>query len=304
MTPSFQKSCIFGLGTVVVDHQVFLDQFPAPDTKGEILEDRYQVGGPVPTALTLLSKWGYNASFQGVWAQDLYGEMIEKDLLAHGIHFQHPPLEEGLKSGFAHVWVERSSGRRTIACHRGNSFIVSDLLDSGSIANAGVLLLDGWSGQAAIKAAQIVKSNGGKVFMDLGSPKPALEELLALVDHLNCPEGLLKKLFPNASLAQGAKKLLSMGPREITITQGDDGAWHFCAGCSFHQPAFPIVAVDTNGAGDVFSAALIHGALTGMMPKEKLRFASAVSALKCQMLGNRESLPQLKEVESFLIQAH
>lgn len=126
MTSANQKPFVFGLGTIVVDHQVFLESFPFPDTKGEILEDRYQVGGPVPTALALLSKWAYLTAFQGIWGKDVYGEMIERDLESSGISFESPAPVAGVKSGFAHVWVEQKTGRRTVACHRGNSSIDSE----------------------------------------------------------------------------------------------------------------------------------------------------------------------------------
>ncbi|MBT6805663.1 MAG: hypothetical protein HOA47_11905, partial [Verrucomicrobia bacterium] len=61
-------------------------------------------------------------------------------------------------------------------------------------------------------------------------------------------------------------------------------------------------ATDTNGAGDVFNGAMIHGTLAGWAPRVKLRFATAVSALKCQKPGNRSALPELAAVEAFLDQ--
>ena len=71
---------ILGMGTVVVDHQVVVRELPEPDAKAEILSDRFQVGGPVPTALALLTRFGASTSFIGKWATDRWGEMIEDDL--------------------------------------------------------------------------------------------------------------------------------------------------------------------------------------------------------------------------------
>lgn len=291
---------VFGLGTVVVDHQVYLNQFPETDTKCEIIEDRYQVGGPVPTALALLSKWGHSTVFQGSWGADVYGQMISQDLESSGVKLICSGSPNGKKSGFAHVWVERSTGRRTIACFRGESQINPGEVSFDGIGPAHCAHLDGWSGKAAIKTAQRIRSQGGKVFLDLGSPKPSWEELVSSVDYLNLPEGLLKKMFPNDSLVMCAEKFLNLGPKEVIITQGAAGAWYFSKTGKFHQPAFPIVAVDTNGAGDVFCGALIHATLKGMNSRAKLRFATAVSALKCQKKGNREALPNLQDVVLFL----
>ena len=66
-------------------------------------------------------------------------------------------------------------------------------------------------------------------------------------------------------------------------------------------PAFPVQAVDTLGAGDVF-----HGAFTlRPLPRvagvpEALRFAAAAAALKCTRHGGAPAAPQRIEVEAFL----
>ena len=50
---------ILGLGTIVIDHVAEVRSLPEADSKTDILSSHYQVGGPVVTALALLSKWGY-----------------------------------------------------------------------------------------------------------------------------------------------------------------------------------------------------------------------------------------------------
>lgn len=44
-----------------------------------------------------------------------------------------------------------------------------------------------------------------------------------------------------------------------------------------YEPAIPVSAVDTTGAGDVFRAAFIHAMLQGEPPHEMLRFANAAA---------------------------
>jgi hypothetical protein len=52
-------------------------------------------------------------------------------------------------------------------------------------------------------AAESMKGFGGKVFLDLGSPKPQLEQLLEHVDLVNCPESLIHRLFTVDDLEEG-----------------------------------------------------------------------------------------------------
>lgn len=291
---------IFGLGTVLVDHQVVMAGLPEADTKGEVITDRYQVGGPVPTALALLRRLGMEATFLGRWAADPFGAMIEDDLRAHGVEFAPPPDLADSRTGFAHVWVEHGTGRRSIAAYRGSHPVDPAHVAPAEVGTHQALHLDGWSGEAAIVAAKAMRSHGGAVFLDLGSPKPHLDALLRHVDFLNCPARLIPQVFGTDDLVAGARQFLEMGPREVTVTSGEDGALFVSKDGVIAQPAFPVEAVDTNGAGDVFAGAMIFASMQGWVPKRRLRFASAASALKCQGLGNRDALPSFREIERFL----
>ena len=108
------------MGTVVVDHQVVVRELPEPDAKAEILSDRFQVGGPVPTALALLTQFGATTSFIGKWATDRWGEMIEDDLGQARVDLGQAVVSPAVRTGFAHVWVEADTGRRSIAAYRGS----------------------------------------------------------------------------------------------------------------------------------------------------------------------------------------
>jgi len=290
---------IHGLGTIVVDHHVTVAEHPEPDTKCEILSDRHQVGGPVPTALALLRKFGAQASFQGSWAADPFGKMIESDLDEHGIGYHPPATHPGSRSGFAHVWVEEPTGRRTIAAYRGSHPVGENHLHHPPLDTCHALHLDGWSTDTAIAAARRVRKRGGRVFIDLGSPRPRLDELLATIDVLNCPDRLIHQLFGHHDHEKGARELLALGPSQVTVTRGADGALLASNGDITHSPAFPIEATDTTGAGDVFTGALVFATLQDWPAAKKLRFACAASALKCRKIGNRAALPSLDEVMEF-----
>jgi hypothetical protein len=67
-----------------------------------------------------------------------------------------------------------------------------------------------------------------------------------------------------------------------------------------HVPAFPVHAVDTTGAGDVFRAGFVYGALSGWPTADILRFANAAAAVSCTRLGAISAIPTLAEVEELL----
>ncbi len=142
-----------------------------------------------------------------------------------------------------------------------------------------------------------MRQSGGQVFLDLGSPKLHLEQLLQHVDGLNCPERLIQRLFATDDLEEGGQRLLAMGPREVTITLGEFGAIHFTGDTVTRHTTFPVDAVDTNGAGDVFCGAILYGTVHHWETEKKLAFACAAAALKCRQLGNRAALPTLEEID-------
>lgn len=293
---------VMGLGTVLVDQQVVLRAYPEADTKVPVQKYRQQVGGPVPTALVQLARFGKQCSFIGTWGDDAFGQYVRDDLRAERIRLDHSIEQANGSTGFAHVWVDAETGSRTIAyCRGGVDPLMSQ--DVPKELACGVLVLDGWSGEAAIAAAERVKSRGGRVFLDAGAPKEGTLALLPFVDVMNAPERFASQFSLTRDVtdeAQVARILLEQGVGAIVFTKGSRGASYHAANERFDQRAFPIDAVDTTGAGDIFSGGIVFGLLEGWSPRKLVRFAAATAALKCQQLGNRDALPNLDEVERFL----
>ncbi|MFP4145459.1 MAG: carbohydrate kinase family protein [Phycisphaeraceae bacterium] len=291
---------VVGLGNVVVDHLVVLPTMPSPDTKTRVLEDRLQVGGPVPTALVQLSRLGRRCRFLGSWGADALGPLIEADLESEGVDLTGSQRRPGGRTGFAHVWVEAVGGARTIAYGRASEPILPEELDDAHFAGVRALHLDGYPQSAALEAAKRVRRQGGKVFLDTGSLKPGMEELFAHTSVVSCPARFVGELFGHDELERAADELLAMGPEMVTITCGPAGALLRTADERIHEPAFPVAATDTCGAGDVFCGGLIHGVLENWEPRQTIRFAMAAAAVKCTGLGNREALPDRTQIDALL----
>lgn len=292
---------VVGCGVVVVDHQVFVKELPEPDHKTDIISERIQVGGPTPTALALLSGFGASATFLGAWGKDADGRLIEEDFRRLGIEFD-PGLSRRpeRRTGFAHVWVDSANGARSIAAFRGEPEFPFQKPPEALLRDANAVLLDGWPVDFAIKVAQATQTANGLVFLDLGSPKDRLRELLRPVTHLNVPSRMIERLFGHSSLDEGARRLLAMGPNSVSITHGERGATLYTDERKYTQAAFPVRALDTTGAGDVFAGAIAHATLEGLAPQDRLRFACAAAALKCEKVGNRDALPQLSDISELL----
>ncbi len=289
---------VVGLGTVVLDHLVYLENFPTEDSKNICTHERFQVGGPVPTALALMAKFGCASSFIGAWGKDWRGNYIAEHLTSTGIN-QINLSTDPKQTGFAQVWINQQTGTRTIACQRGAEFPVSENQFS-ALDQADLLYLDGWPSDAAIALATEARKREILTFMDAGSVRPRMNELLALTDHLNCPQRFIQQHLNTSDPLAAGPELLKLVRHSVTITLGDRGAWTFLKERHWQQPALPVRAVDTNGAGDVFAAALAYATVSGQSWEERTRFAAAAAALKVTKEGNTEALPSLEAIEEQL----
>ncbi len=288
---------VLGIGTIVIDYQIVLDSYPAENSKSAIQVARRQIGGPVPTALVLLSRFGLDCSFVGAWGHDDAGALIDQDLAAERIDVTYAVKDAQGGTGFAHVWIARDSASRTIVNHRGcgadeRLFCFED----GLPAPCRVLQLDGILPDIAAAAARAARGRGTLVCLDAGSPKPGLHRIIPHVDIMVCPEHFVKEYYDVEHDEDGARLLLDEGVGTVVITRGDQGAELFRPDDRHAEPAHVVEAVDTTGAGDVFCGALAYAVLQGWAWPKCLRFANVAAALKCAGLGNREALPGIARV--------
>jgi sugar/nucleoside kinase (ribokinase family) len=94
--------------------------------------------------------------------------------------------------------------------------------------------------------------------------------------------------------------LAALNRREVVVTLGERGVLYLEKGEVRHLPAFPVRAVDTTGAGDIFHGAFAYGVLQGWALAEVVRFAAMTAALSVTRPGARASIPELAEVRAAL----
>jgi len=288
MSPALQESKrIFGIGRVLIDHAVVVPSYPDVDTKTLVQDHWRQIGGPVPVALSTAAHFGIETSFAGPVGDDADGQHIMNELSTRQIDMTH--CKPSGTTGFAQIWTEQSTGRRTIAACPGREISDSDVLRlDEAIDRADVVHTDGSSSSVSIYAARRTKERDGMVVLDAGSKKPGMESLFPLVDLLVASDLFCKSWFGRAEVP--LTELLSLGCRTVVRTLGADGAVYVDGQQELHEAAVTVKPVDTNGAGDIFCGAFLVGIAKNWEPKRCLKFANSVAGYSCGFKGNT-SLP-------------
>jgi ribokinase len=278
-----------------------IDQYPPSDTKCEFDDFLIQGGGPVATALVALARWGISARFAGVVCSDPFGRLILQGLQEAQVDTSAMRVQEGGRSQFAFICVEKNSGKRTIFWGRpkASPFRPSDI-PKEFLNGVQALHLDGLFLEASLHLAREAKERQIPVVLDAGSLRPGMLDLIRFTDHLITAENFIGQYLPEQPLASRLARLKEMGPEVVTVTLGHNGSVSLWEEIPYRLPALKVQATDTTGAGDVFHGAYIYGLLQGGSPPERIQWATVAAGLSCRSLGGRSGIPSRREVEERL----
>jgi 2-dehydro-3-deoxygluconokinase len=94
-----------------------------------------------------------------------------------------------------------------------------------------------------------------------------------------------------------AEELLSLGPHQVVVKLGDQGAVVADDDGVRHVEGYKVDAVDAAGAGDTFDAGFVVGTLEGFAVEDAVDFANAAAALTTTGVGCVAPIPERERVE-------
>jgi len=323
---------VVGLGYCCPDELLLLTEIPPPEGRAIIRRRERHGGGMVATAMVAVARLGGHAGFMSAIGDDDRGGWIQEEFQRYGVDTSRSVIRPGARSHQTVVLVDGSTGARSFLSDRGDvTDIVAEELDRDYITGASMLHLSDAS-PAALLAARWAKEAGKAVCFDGTHFNPSLLTLLPLVDYLIVSRFFANELASHdagqgtgraaarfagessgsqlmespaiagdvpevhgEALLQIARQLRSHGPKVVVVTEGEHGSWCASDEGDSHTPSFPIEAVDTTGAGDVFHGAFLFARAQGWDLRRSLLLAAATAALKCRALGGRAGIPTLAE---------
>jgi sulfofructose kinase len=295
--PSGKEFDLVGMGQNAVDHFFVLPEFPRFSAKIRILHYEMGAGGMVAGAVVFAVRMGLKGKYIGKVGSDETGRLSLESLKKESVDISSLIVEEGARNHCSFIMVDQKSGERTILWDRDQRLnFRNDELKRSDVCAGSVLLLDGDDHEAALKCALWAQEAGIPVVIDLDHVVPNSEELLPLVDFLivsaNFPTEFTGLTDPEGALLAMARRFRGF----VAATIGAQGAMAALGDGCIHFPGFPVRAVDTTGAGDVFHGGFIYGLLQNWPLHRIMAFANAAAALNCTLLGARAGIASPSDI--------
>ncbi len=302
--PNPQKAFdVVGLGLNAVDDLCVVPHFPEFNSKVKMISLERQGGGQVATAMVALAKWGLKVRYIGKVGGDELGSFSLESIRSQGVEVSFVTREEGARNQYAFILIDARNGERTIIWDRDPRLMYRPgELSQEAVCSGRVLHLDGHDVGATLQAIGWARQNGIPTVIDLDKVEDGTEEMVAMVDYLISSQRFPCRLTGISDPVRALQALGSMARGFVAMTLGAEGCLALTPSGPLHCPGFPVKAVDTTGAGDVFHAGFIFGLLKGWELQQILEFSNCVAAMKCTKLGGRPGIPSLRQALDFLCQ--
>ena len=163
---------------------------------------------------------------------------------------------------------------------------------AGLVASTDAVLADNRFPDFVQPICTAARARGLTVVLDADKPTQLADPLLRIATHVIFSSECLRATAGSDDLAAGLTRAGEMTDAFLAVTDGARDVLWRDGGTLRREPVFPIEAVDTLGAGDVFHGAFALALAEGHDVTAAMRFGSAAAALKCSGLAARPARPR------------
>lgn len=300
---------VYVFGDVNIDLVIpGVERFPAPGQEDVVETMETFVGGGAALFALGLGKLGLHPVFQGCIGKDFYGEFIKKEFQAKNIDCTLLEQREDRNTGIS-ISFTNEKDRSFLTYRGGNDFSGLSRVRMEDVKKARHFHVTGYEGQRNHEEylqflKKLKEETSVTVSFDLGwDPQEEwsqkIYELFPYIDVLFMNETEALHYSRKESVEEAAEEF---GSRcgIAAVKMGKEGSLAVKEKKLYRAAAFPVVSVDTTGAGDSFNAGFIYGFLTGREVTDCLRYGNACGALNVTALGGNTAFPNKAELERFL----
>ncbi|MBL0746990.1 PfkB family carbohydrate kinase [Nocardioides baculatus] len=308
-------SRVIHTGQALVDVVVEVPDLPARGQNVMASSATDYAGGAV-TVLVAAARFGAECVQAGAIGTGPHGDLIRSALAAEGISAAADPVPDR-DTGICVVMVEPSAERTFVTTLGAERHISVESLATSDPRPGDLVCVTGFSFALASTGEPLLAwlptlDPDVVVVLDPGAAFAGLSEhvraaMLEVTDvwssNAEEAEELLRAVGqePPTDLAELTTAIapLLRGDAVAIVRDGPEGCAVHVEGGTTYVPGFPQTPVDTNGAGDTHTGALLAEVAAGTPWVEGCRRANAAAAIKVTRRGP-QSAPTATEVDDFL----
>ena len=293
---------VVAVGSALLDRVYALSNLPEPDGGAFARESTERAGGVAANVACALAALDHDASVVSRIGNDDAGDTVLESLTDWGVD------ASGVRRGdddTSYTLVLRGPDGDRMIVAGGDSVPGLALTDADreSLRDADCVFTSAYAPDAVVRELVDMREDGdiSALAFDLAGPLPELEgrgstpetiDAAAETADLFVANEVAARSYLDTDPETAASELAARGADRVAVTVGADGAFLATQEETVHVPALDVETVDATGAGDAFTAALVHvWVLGGENPETAGRTAVTAAAQNCTAEGARGALP-------------
>jgi len=289
------------VGSAVLDRVYALTNLPEPDGGAFVTDYSERAGGVAANVACALATLEYDATVVSRVGRDDAADVIVDSLDEYGVT---PAIQRGDgESSYTLILRGPDGGRMIVAGGDSVPQLRLSERDCDRCRAADCVFTSAYAPEPVVSRLVELRESGAieTLVFDLSGPLselrgrgtslPTIDEVAATADLFVTSE-VAARSYLDQSPAESARTIRNTGADRVAVTCGSDGAYLAEGDAEpVHVPAVDRDVVDTTGAGDQFTAALIHAwVFAGLSPTAAGRVAAIAAGENCTALGPRGSL--------------
>ncbi len=326
---SMKKYDVYAIGNALVDMEIkvseqfltkqnidkglmsLIDEVRRDELIGEFSADQIHraCGGSAANTVIAVSQFGGKAFYSCKVASDDNGHFYLADMKENGVDINLDPqnLPVG-KTGTCLVMITEDAQRSMntflgITSEFSVNEVRADILSQSEyLYIEGYLVASPTGQEAAMLAAKTARENKVPIALTFSDPNMVNFFRSNFNDIINGGVDLIfgneaeVMAFANTQDLKEAAEYLKRFAKTFVITQGSNGALIFDGDTFIDIAPYPVKAVDTNGAGDMFAGAFLYGITSGHSYASSGKLASLASSRVVGQYGPRLKWTEAKDV--------
>ena len=269
-------------GSLHLDVVLRAPHFPGLDETVSGSSVDYVFGGKGGNQAVSAARMGAEVHFAGRTGSDLFGDMIRETLDSSGVGLSQLQHEDG-PSGMSAAIVDSNGEYGAVIVSAANLNIVAHEVDVPEGTSL-VILQNEIPCEVNLEVALKAKAIGAKVWLNAAPARKISNDLVEAVDLLIVNK-VEAEFYAHAGFAVNLLKTL-----------GEDGVSYK----GVQYSGFPVDAVSTHGAGDMFVGALGSQVVYGTNMVDAIKFAQAAAALHVSSQLDKRTKLNNQAVTAFL----